>query len=119
MRKFHLRWLGAAMVVPGIVVDPVWAQSAPGAERYGYGPHMMWWDGGWSMMFFGPLFMIITLVALVAAIVFFVRWFGVAVQGGTPAQLPRNAALDILKERFAKGEIDKAEFEERRRVLGE
>ncbi|WP_201789038.1 SHOCT domain-containing protein [Nitrobacter vulgaris] len=32
---------------------------------------------------------------------------------------PTQTPLDILKERFARGEIDKAEFEDRRRVLGE
>jgi putative membrane protein len=32
---------------------------------------------------------------------------------------PAGKALDILRERFARGEIDKAEFDERRRVLEE
>lgn len=29
-----------------------------------------------------------------------------------------RAAFDILEERFARGEIDKAEFEEKRKLLG-
>ena len=71
------------------------------------------------MMFLGPLFMIVTLAALVAAIVFLVRWQGGGVSGSGTLLPPAKTPLDILKERFARGEIDKTEFEERRRVLGE
>jgi len=31
----------------------------------------------------------------------------------------KDRAIEILKERFARGEIDKVEFEERRKVLAE
>lgn len=98
----------------------VWAQGRPEVDRYGYGPQMMWWDGGYGMIF-GPLFMILVLAIVIALVVLLVRWIG----GPAAAVVtPHNALsgrtpLDILKERFARGEIDKDEFESRRRVLGE
>jgi putative membrane protein len=82
-----------------------------------YGHHM--WEGGWSGWFFGPLMMILVLVVAVILIVLLVRWLGGPGHGaghGTLGQ-PGKAPLDILKERYARGEIDKDEFEERRRTL--
>ena len=59
------------------------------------------------------------LAVVIAAAVLLVRGIGGPWQGATTPQMPQAPApLDILKERFARGEIDKNEFEERRRVLG-
>lgn len=88
-----------------------WAQASP--ERYG--PHMMGW-GGYGM-FLGPLFMIVGLAVAIALALGLVRWLGGA--QGPAATPPSKTALDMLKERFARGEIDKAEYEERRGILGE
>lgn len=109
-------------VAAGAVLAPsaLWAQVPLDAERYAWGPHMMWWGGGWAMIF-GPLFMILFLAMLIAAVVFFARWVGGPWQTTVPSHHtpPGRTPLDILKERFARGEIDKDEFEERRRILGE
>jgi putative membrane protein len=79
-------------------------------------------DSGWAWaMFFGPLKTILFVAAAFVLLAFALRWFngqGSHGAGHAPAP-PGKAPLDILKERFARGEIDKTEFEERRRVLGE
>ena len=96
------------------------ASSAAWAQQQGgpvYGPYMMWNGGSW--MFFGPLMMIVFIAVIVAVVVLMVRWLGGSGHGTAPHSPPGKAPLDILKERFARGEIDKEEFEERRRTLGE
>lgn len=90
------------------------AAHAQGEGSY-YGHSHMWDGAGW-WMFLGPLWMILVFGALIAGIVLLVRWLG-SPHGGGSSQAPNNRALDILKERFARGEIDKEEFEERRRLL--
>ena len=125
MNKLVVR-AGAALAT----LAPVLAHAqTPGGGRigdgYGYGGHMMWgggdWGGGYGMLI-GPLFTILILVAVFAAVVLLVRWIGGPGHGAMHhhfASPPPRTPLDILKERFAKGEIDKEEYEERRRVLGE
>jgi putative membrane protein len=118
MQKVLVQTVAALCLLPGAA----WAQAqAPSdAERYyGWGPHMMGWGGGGYAMILGPFLMILFLAVLVALAAILARWLG---WPGTypPHQLPpARTALDILKERFARGEIDKTEFEDRRRVLGE
>ena len=88
------------------------------AQQWSYGPYMMT-DHGWWGMILGPFMMIALIAIIVVAIALLVRWLGGAGHQHPSAQSTGKTPLDILKERFARGEIDKQEFEERRRVLGE
>ena len=63
------------------------------------------------------MIVVIVLAAVAVALVF--RWIGRPGHGDGAPGAPSRTPLDILKERFAMGEIDKEEFEERRRVLDE
>lgn len=116
MRKSAV-WLVAISMSTAL---PAAAQDATPLWRHGPG---MMGDGGWAwMMFFGPLMMILFVATVVVLVAFALRWLGghgPLGSGHAPAAPPGKTPLDILKERFARGEIDKAEFEERRRVLGE
>ena len=76
-----------------------------------------WIMSGWGMGygFFGWLMMFLFWILIIAAVVLGVRWF---INDGKLNGLPRDeTTLDILKKRYASGEIGKEEFETMRREL--
>ena len=113
-----MKLMKAAALLSGALVlvsASAMAQQQPGP---GCGPWGMW-DGGWYGMFFGPIMMVLFVAALVIVVVLLVRWLGGTSHG--PAMPPPSGKtpLDLLKERLARGEIDKEDYEERRRILEE
>ena len=74
------------------------------SNNYGWSYGMMSWLGGGIMM-----------VAFSALFIGIIVWVLREISGKQDVSSSR--ALDILKERYAKGEIDKKEFEERKKDL--
>jgi len=82
---------------------------------------MMHWGWGWTNMFgFGGFFAMFMMVAfwalVIAGIVLAVRALsgtGTAIGSSTE----RGRAMEILQERYARGEIDKEEYESKKRDL--
>ena len=71
---------------------------------------MMWFGGGWMALW---------MLLFWAGVILLVVW-GVRAASGDdrrPDRSDRSSALQILEERFARGEIDRDEFEERRSIL--
>ena len=70
---------------------------------------MMWGCGGWWMIIFW--------IIVIIGIVFLVKWL--VGQGRTDRQASgkEESPLDILKKRYARGEIDKEEFEQKKKDL--
>jgi putative membrane protein len=88
------------------------------AQWGGYGPGMgpgMGW--GYGMGGFGSIIMLVFWIAVIVGIIFLVRWLVISTRAGGHSVRSEDSALEILKRRYARGEIDKEEFEEKRRLL--
>jgi putative membrane protein len=88
---------------------PALAQERP--WEWGWSMHPGWWmwSAGGAMMM---LMMLVLWGVVIAGIVLSIRWL--ARQGREERP---DRALDILRERYARGEINKEDFEARRRDL--
>ena len=73
--------------------------------EWGFGP-FSWIGVVWMVLFWGLI-----VLAIAALVRWLVRGEGGRRVGGEPS------ALEILKRRYAKGEIEKTEFEEKKRDL--
>jgi putative membrane protein len=73
---------------------------------------MMGWGGGWG--FFGIVHMLLWWFLLVLGIVVLARWL---FAGSSGRGAPERRALEVLAERYARGEINKEEFEQKRKDL--
>jgi putative membrane protein len=109
-------WASAAF----LLLLPAYAGEAfaqqGGYGRYPMGSGMM---GDLGMGWFGGIFMIIFWILIIVGVVFLIKWLVQSTKGHSNSGRidSSSRALDILKERYARGEINKQEFEQKKKDL--
>jgi len=101
-----------------VLADEASTESGHMHNGFGqWGGHM---GGHWGGGFLGPVYMIVIFAVVIALVVLLVRWLGDAPgrHDGHRGTTHRQTPLDILEERFARGEVEAEEFEKRRKLLG-
>lgn len=78
----------------------------------------MMWTGvegmGWGWIGLGMVHMLLFWVLVILGIVVLTRWLA----GGSSGDAPPRA-IDVLKARYAKGDITREQFEQMKRDIGE
>lgn len=110
-----------SMVLAGMgtiaIVFPAKAALAYRGEScfWGSGSGFM---GGWGMGWFGPLFMMLFWGLLIAGAIFLVKWSIQMLKGRSYSSRDLSSPLDIIRKRYASGEIDREEFKRMQQALG-
>lgn len=78
----------------------------------GFGPGMMSWGHGYGWIM--PLAFVLFWVTVIVGIVLLMRWLTLTGRSGGNAA---ESAKDILKKRYARGEIGKEEYQEKLRDI--
>jgi len=97
------------VIILGLVPNVAWAQDR--TYEWGWGMHPMW--GMWGIWGIGMMLMMLVFWGVViTGIVLGIRWLVSQGHGSRS-----DTALDILRQRYARGEINKEEFEAKKRDL--
>lgn len=79
-----------------------------GMMGWGYGPMSGWMGAGYGIA--GLILMVLFWVLVIVGIIALIRYL-------TPKREEKTKPLEILQERYARGEIDKKEYEEKKKEL--
>ena len=99
------------LLVPAFFPVTAAAQQRDAYCPWAMGPGMMWGGGmGW----FGMIFMLAFWVLVIVGLIYLIRWL---IQSTKSREQGGSGALDILNERYAKGEISREEFNQVKKDL--
>lgn len=111
------KWMMNALLALSFAIATLPAHAQVATERPDYWHYGGGW--GWGHMIFGSVMMLLFWGVVIVGIVIVVRWLAGGSSQESGSSPARRRSLDILEERFARGEIDKEEFEERKRLLSD
>ena len=117
MKRRRPKIIASLILIPAVSVMASWKLALAQSGRYDnwhMGPDMM---GAWGMGWFGGIFMILFWILILVGLVFVIKWLIQSTSHGHSNASSANRAIEILKERYARGDIDKTQYESMKRDL--